>query len=140
MQHDGTLYIFPSGCHCTCIQRNPENNSLITIANMDQDQRNSIKINIHPKTQALLNQKCLALVQKQTQYYLKTRMNIFIIWTTIIKILTFLIHRNRTWKTKSLKRVNNMSIKMITLSLKKNLNMFTQTLTKHFHLQQLTQV
>ena len=54
----------------------------------------SIKINIHPKTQALLKQKFLALVQNQTQSYLKTHMTTFIIWNIIMKTLTLLIHKN----------------------------------------------
>ena len=56
--------IFHSEDHCTYIKIHPENNSFITIINVDRDQRTSIKTKIHPKTHVLLRLNSLDLVQK----------------------------------------------------------------------------
>ena len=95
---------------------------------MGHDQRTSIKTNIHPKTQALLRLQLLCLVQNWTQYAFMTHMAIFTICKIPINILTLLIHNNKTCKILMLNNTNYMKTQMMTLSLKKNSNIFTQTL------------
>ena len=96
------------------MQGHPDNNSFRIITNMDQVQRTSIKIKIHPKTQALLRIKLLALLQKLTQSYLITCMTILTIFKIPMKILTELIHKNKTWKILRLNKKNYMKTQMMT--------------------------
>ena len=84
--------------------------------------------------------KLIDFIQKWTQYSLMTRMTIFIIWKITMKILTLLIHKNKTWKILRLNKNNSTKTQMMNLSLKKNSNIFTQNLIKEFYHQQLTQV
>ena len=81
---------------------------------MDQGQRNSIKIKIHPNTQALLKQQFLALVKKQTQSDLMTPMTISAIWNMPIKTLTLLINKNSTQKKMMLNKMHSMKKKIMT--------------------------
>ena len=49
MQHDRTLDKIPFRVPLQIHERRPEENFFRTIINMNQDQRTSIKTNIHPK-------------------------------------------------------------------------------------------
>ena len=118
----------------------PDKNSFITITNTYHGQRSSIKTKIHTKKQVLLMLQSLALVQKRNQSALTTCMNISTQWKITMKILILLIQKKNTYKILSLNKNNSMKTQMKTWSLKNNKNIFTQTLTTIFHLQQWTKV
>ena len=69
---------------------------------------------IHPKTQALLKQKLLALIQNLTHSDLMTPMTIFTMWNISMKILTLLIHKKNTWKTMRLNKTNYIRRQIMT--------------------------
>ena len=100
---------------------------------MDQVQRTSIKIKIHPKTQALLRKTFLALVQKKTQSALKTHMTIFIM-NNHHEHTHLIDQQEQDMENKYIDQDEFHDKRMMTLSLTKNLTIFPQTLTTMFHI------
>ena len=132
--------IVPLEYHCTFIKRNPENNYFRKITSMDFYQRTSIKTKIRPTTYVLLGIKLLSLFQKWNHSDLKNHMIISTLWKIYMKILILLIDNNKTYNMLRLNKNYYLKTQVINWSLKKKYNIFIQTLTTIFRIQQRTQV
>ena len=115
----GPLYIHEKAPREQILQNNHKHGSRRKDFNKNKDTL---------KTQVLLWLQLIALVQNWTQFSLMTCMTILTVWEIPMHILTLLIHKNKTQKILISNKNNYMKTQMMTWSLNKNSNIFTQTL------------